>query len=401
MSEERHVAPSMAMAVACGAMLNLGYMSLWLQPAVIGEITGVRHIPVDLAGVIATGETLTVSGVLLLAFRWKGRIAYRAVGLAGLMITALATLACFVADGFVSLLVARLVAAIGFGLMLVVPNLALASFERTDLMFGRLYTLNLLWSALLVYAMPWVERLGFGPAPFVGYLLSCALMLPLFLLMPAAAASRSMRKEDVAAFGAKARKIVSRLAFGSAAVGLGFGLVWAFFVLLGQKAGMAKGDAITASSLSLLGAFLGSALASQSRFFAITLPIFRVALFAAAASLLCIALSSPPPVFVAAGMIAMFGMYFFFPTVLGAAGKIDDTGRSVALINGSLSTLSAIGPLIGGVILAQGGRYLLGFLAAGAVCVAIIAFETVLRRGNERNASAAKLGAGNVPEASR
>lgn len=368
--------------IASTAMQNLAFMYLWLQPAVVDELVTHAGLSVSQVGLIATVETLTVSIILLLAVRWRRPVLYAPIALAGIATILLTAIGCMLVTSFTGFLVLIFTAALGFGLLMMVSHMALAGFEKADMVFGRVYAVNLMFSAALLFMLPYFQSLFGRPPAFPAMVLFALAMLPFVLLMPwrECSPARELIKATGGRLPAGACRVLL-LAAGSAAVGLAYGQVWAFFMFLGQKAGLSAAQASTASGLALAGAIVGSLLAGRANSSRLSLRLFRLSIAGSAVGLLAIASAPLPGLFVAGGIAAMFGMYFFFPTILGVAANHDFTGRGIALINGALSFCTGVGPMIAGVLIEAGGTAALIFGTMTAMMLSLLLFELVWRAG--------------------
>lgn len=368
-------------AIASTAAINLGFMPLFLKPAVVGDFVQQRGLSASQSGTIVTMEFLTISLMLLFASRWRGRVAYLPTALIGVALAAVAAIGCLYVNSFLGLIGLRVLSAVGTALLIFVPNLAFAGFDKPDVMFSRVYALNLVFGSIALMLVPYTTLISGGPAPFVAYLVIAAVMLPLILMMPSREASPpKVQSDNTTTEDYKSRQILW-LAAGTAAFALALGQVWGFFFVLGKSAGLTMDQLSNASSLTLVGGVIGSLLGGAASRSSLSLPIFRLTIVGATIGMLLVVFAPQPILFVVGGIIGMSAIYFMFPTILGSAAEYDQSGRGIVLINGAQSLMSGTGPMVAGFIMDTTSVSGLSFSIVLCTLASLLLFEMVWRDG--------------------
>lgn len=379
-------ARNVRLAIAAMAACNAADMLIWLRPPVIAEYLNERAISNSQAGLIATSEMVALALTMMLWTRFVGPIKFRTIAVAGLLTTISMTVASMFVTGFPMLLAVRIVAAIGFGMLSLVPTMAIASLPNAQKVYGWMYTVSMTYSAGVLTQLTWVGE-TFGRAPGLpAYVLFAAILIPFALLMPGDAICRAVREPQGEGEGEASASTKHRLIFlaaGMAIVGLAFHVVWTFFMMLGGRAGLSAEQTGTVMSLSTLGSIAGSLLSAPLSRVIGAGRVLMVAVLSLGASLMTVLLIHDGTVFAIAGIGVLVALFLIFPAVMGSAAEIDPSGRGSALANAFSMLGGAVGPYVAGLSLDWFGYGSLSVIVLVA-CAAALALFMSARVGGVR-----------------
>jgi len=355
-------------------------------PVVLGAIVDGLGIDEARAGRIASLELGSMAlAALVLAPRVSG-LSLRALALLAAGIAAAAHTISMLVDGFAALATLRAIAGLAEGALVASGNALIATSVDPDRLAARMQLVAGSAGALLLVILPNVvavtgHRGAFGVMALI--VLACT---PLLLWMPRASAAR------IATVQLPARGRALPVLAAGLILTAGEGAMWAFLERIGVHVGVtpvsigALLGAIT--MLGLLGAaaaaWLGTRLGRR-------LPI-AAGICAQAASCWSIATADAPTAYVLGGI--GYGLSFFFvqPYLLGTAAVVDPSGRVAAGYAGVVLVGGAIGPAVGGALVAAFSYEALGWqlLVASAAALAAI-WPLATRLDRDRAAGALEL----------
>lgn len=363
-------------AFASFAAYNIAALTAWIQPAVVSEYISVRGFPADQAGLLASIEMVLIAFVMFGWNKYGFSTNYRLLGMVGAGIVAAAAACSIVVTDFWILALVRATAAIGFGLLMLVPSMTIAALPSPQAMYARMYAISLLCSAGVLAALPAAAALFGRPPAFPTYILYAAILFPVLLLMPTGSGMASgavSASTDGDATRAAARGI-RLLGCGIAALAIAYSAVWPFYMLLAGNAGLTSAQATTAASICLIFALAGSILSSPLSGKIGRLPTIIMACVMVGAGLASMVLLGDRIAFLAGGFVALLGLYLMVPAVLGMAAAMDRSGRGAAFINAAILLAAAVGPYAGGLIIKLAGVEAIGAVAIASMIVAVAIF---------------------------
>jgi predicted MFS family arabinose efflux permease len=351
-----------ALAAMAGVSLAAGAanltLPLWLGATVEGLGASERAV-----ALVASGELGCLALAALVAAPRLGRVSRRALAVAGLAGVALGNAGAALAPSLAVLAAARALAGLGAGVAMAAMNATAAGTALPERTYALVFVLGGAGCAGLMLAMPlWSEP--YGTAGAFGVLLAGTLAVaPLAAWMPPhPPAPEDGNAPDGFPRGAA---VVAALA-ASLLVTIGLDALWPFAERIGRRAGMsaeAIGALLAATSLvvlavaafaSWLGVRVGRAAPLAAGF----------AVFSAAA--LALGHARSPAVFAPAVLLLGAGFFFTQPFMMGAIATLDRQGRVNAAAGALMTVGAAVGPAVGGVVVADGAGYgRLGWLAAG------------------------------------
>ena len=168
-----------------GASYGTGYLSYMLSPVVIGSAAVGLGLDAGQTGLLATAELFTFALTMLVVAPRIDRISRRKLALTGAGLAFAGHAGSAFAGDYDLLIIARVVAGIGLGLLVAAGNATIASAADPQNLFARVFTLGqLLAAALLFFVVPeFVDRWSFhGSYGLLAVLV--LLMLPLVMLLP-------------------------------------------------------------------------------------------------------------------------------------------------------------------------------------------------------------------------
>lgn len=176
------------------------------------------------------------------------------------------------------------------------------------------------------------------------------------------------------------RMAVLRLAVAAAGatllIGLASGTIWAFYAIIGEKAGLSVTQVDSAISTAVFAALGGAGLSAliDGRFGRL-LPCFA-ALLTMAAAVFALSAGPGPMTFRVATCVNIASIYFLMPYLFGAAAAQDATGRGPAYAGSAFYFTGVISPALGGFLAATVGMEVVG---AGVIAVALTAAAIMVR----------------------
>jgi MFS family permease len=270
---------------------------------------------------------------------------------------------------YVPLLVFRAFSEIGAGVAVSACYVALGRSRNVDRNFSYYMMCQLLFGAIALYAIPIVtERVGIaGLYVSFGALLLCAFActgsLAAFAENHVALAVRA-KAQPAAWFGLLATLVYF----------IGQGAMWAYMSLLGERAGLSPPAVASGMAIALVAGLAGPVMsAALSNRLGRAIPI----LVGLCATLIALAALSAPLTFI--GFVAAVTLFngswnFTVPYQLAAIARIEPTGRVIGwTASVSLAGL-AIGPLLGALLVGDGGLRAILWLCAGFSALGALAF---------------------------
>jgi hypothetical protein len=340
--------------VAAIAINSIASLSIILQPAVIEEFVSRRGLTESAAGLIATVEMAIMAIVMILWTRFNASPRLLSVAVLGAAMLAAASIGSMVVDSTWVLLLVRMLAAVGFGLLSLVATMAIADLPDAGALYGLMFTVSLVCTAAIVALLPtmadWFER----PAAFPASLLCTGLLMPLVLLMP-----WNMRflprPVGTDSRQAASQRAIFLLAAAISLLAIVYYDVWAFFMVLAGKAGLSVAQASETTAFSLCGAIAGSLLSGYATRLIGSTRLIAMSVVILTVCLLFMVMGWNANAFRIAGFLALSIFYLMFPAVMGSAAQIDPTGNGAALISGCGMLFGAVGPYLGGLLIQLAG----------------------------------------------
>ena len=367
----------------------VAYLSYYAQAQLMGELMEKFGRGEASVGGLSSAENAAFFITMMLAAGPVARLSRAKMAIFGGIVVVLANVASAYAGSWELMMVLRVVAGVGGGLVSACGTAALASSIDPDRAFAVVTVTSGLLYPLEPLAIPYaIEPYGVTG----GYLLLAGMTVvftPLFIwLLPA----REVEGEDTPALTLlleapnRVLAIVAMVALFSFEIGQA--AVYQFVAQLGEFAGLTKhavGEAMSATSL--LGLSGGAVAAVLGTRFGRKWPII-IGLFLNAAAAAGLALQSDPVAYWLLNLLWGVAYTFSVPYLMGALSALDDRGRWVVAADGAWNGGTAVGPLLAGVLVEAAGYPPLAVLAmtSGLVCMALMT-HVVTRLGSDSEAS--------------
>jgi len=337
----------------------------------IGELVANEVSEVS-AGLVATAEATVLALTAILAAKFSAKFRFLHLLAIGATILIAGNVASIYASNVPILLALRAFCGIGEGLLLLVSSAAIAGFKNSESAYGQINTVSVA-SGFTVYAVAnFVAQQVAGGVAFWIYLGFALVLLPALFFMPwgmAFCREVEVKNERTSASHDAGIGWISIAIFISCC---SIAAIWAFYVVLGLRAGLSETATNDVMTIGIAMAFLGSLLASfAGDRFGRLLPLF-LGLAIMAVSTSVIGLSENQWAFTIFSGLNLFGLYIYVPYFLAFSAHLDPSGRGSAIAAGVFMMASAAGPYLGGVIVGSLG---VGYFALVAIVSSTIAFS--------------------------
>ena len=387
-TEARHISLRRMFVAAAGGTC-IANAAWWMQPLLMHDLSETRHFGAFAGGMILTVEMATMALTSVFSARLLVGWSLRMLALVGLALAVVGSLIAYLTQDYSLLLGGRALAGCGAGLGLMMMNAAAATFPDPDRVFARLSVISILFGMAIVAAMPLLGEGGDGrSAPFAMILLALALTGPLVSFLPSslrvkAPEAGSDGNADGAAFRGKTIRSIMLLSFITFAIGCASGVMWVFYAMIGQQAGLSLAGIDGAISMAIFAAlFAAGAAALIGSRFGRALPV-GAGLLILVASVMVLSHEPGALAFRLATMGNVGAIYFLIPYLFGAAASLDASGRGAVYVGSAFYLTGAVGPVVGGYLAMTVG---MGAMGMTTLVVAIVSF--VIMRYIDRTTSA-------------
>jgi predicted MFS family arabinose efflux permease len=380
---------SIAKTAACAAGLNIGFGALSYVALTIGVLVDGYGFSIERAALLGTIElgAMALTSLALTpaaAAANLGRLAFW-----GALVSGLGNISTAWAEGFTIVLLTRLIAGVGAGVVAPLVNVAFSASRQPVKLYANAMLSFMVVSALFYLVVPLIySRLSY-PAYFMAYGGMFLLTAPLLLWLGGRPAAVDHPAETVGSYPLGAAVLTAAGAF---TIWLGYSVVWSFCERIASSLGMSPAAIGQVFSLALIIGLVGTLVASRAGDrYGVVWPV--------SIGGLCMGLAylgvtmAPTALFYT---ISMYGfgivLLFFMPYLIGFCAAIDASGRLAAAVSGLMPIAAACGPLVGGLILASGSYATLGifgFCCALLFCIG--AWAAFALRGGRQPPSASAL----------
>ena len=343
-----------------GASYGIGYLSYMLSPVVIGSAAVGLGLDAGQTGLLATAELFTFALTMLVAAPRIDRVSRRKLALIGAGLAFIGHAGSALAGGYGLLIIARVVAGIGLGLLVAAGNATIASAADPQKLFARVFTLGqLLAAALLFFVVPeFIDRWSFhGSYGLLAVLV--LLMLPLVMMLPDRTPTA---QDDSHGPGTSWRLFIMPTVLAMALIGASDGSIWTFTERIAANLGMNTQQAGNVLAVSLIAGVAGAALSTLvGTRWGTRMPIAAGGALLAGAYFVVATTNSPMLYTVfQIGAIGVFG--FFLPYLYGINGRLDASGRIMVAGSGAHVIGMGIGPAVAGQVVMMSGYAGMGTL---------------------------------------
>jgi predicted MFS family arabinose efflux permease len=341
---------------------------LVLKPLIVGALIDDYHFSPSQSGFVAGIEMAGIGISALIVASIGGAWNRRLVIIVGAALGVLGSIAPVLTDAYVPILLSRLMAGIGSGLIASIVLAVIGTTRDPDRTFGLYYMCTFAGSSLLVPAGVWVLA-HFGVAG--AYVLLAMLLSVVFVTAHRIPVALSGLRED----GGRQSLPPFPIAAAVWSLGLslvfwfGLGGVWAFVERLGVQAGVGQAAIGRVLSIGPLASIAGALTASLLHTRLGRTPLLAASIGLAMLSVVMLGWASTVAVFTVAVLIFSFIWPLFLAYLGGAMAMLDPAGRIVAMSVTSQTIGMAAGPAIAGVIAVHFGYVAITVL--GLVCFAV------------------------------
>lgn len=362
----------------------------WLQPLLMRELAIDRGYGESKAGLLIFIELalMSLSSAVLTKYVPTARLGRAA--LAGIVLAIIASVISLEVSTFSQLAMSRVLAGIGEGAALMMSNSVAAGFRDPDSAFGKITVVNILFGVVLIPAVGLLHG-AFPSAPSYAAIGATLIVAVLLIVAMPRTASLTATSWDAAVGAISARQMrnIWLVAFATFLIGMASGTMWAFYAVIGDKAGLTPDEVNTAVSISVFAGLVGAGLAAAigSRFGRLA-PLSGGILVMAGAIML---LSFGPTAmnFRVATCINVGCLYFLVPFFLGAGSAQHESGRGASYVGASFYFTGALGPVTGGVLTETLGLQVMGVAVLVIAAVTIGIFVWVFAISKSESGSAA------------
>ncbi len=350
-----------------------GQLSQITLPLLVGATIIGLGLDEQNAGLLSSAELITVALVSFALAPKMGVWPRRTLAMSGACIAILGHGLSTIVSPFLPLVAVRVLAGFGAGMMVAAGNASIANADNPDRLasltivamgFVQLVTLNIMPSI--------IEKWSYSGA--YGFeALFILLLVPLMLMLPqhrGETPGQQSHQDEFPLAAAIAIMIIVGL-FSARESAL-----WAFSLQIGARTGLSNQQ--VSSVLGLTGALglLGAAGAAVLGTRVGRMKPMMIGLFLNAVLSFWVSQTNDPVVFTVVEIVYHAFLFFTVPYLFGMAAELDRHGRLVPIVGGSILMGGAIGPAIGGTLIAwQGYPSIGGFILLAMTVVMVLAWR--------------------------
>jgi len=360
------------------AIYGVGYLSYMLMPLQIGALIKSLALNEAQAGTIATAELLSLAIALFAIAPKIASFSKRKLALTGALIVIIGHGLSATADSYTLLILYRICAGIGAGMVLAAGNAIVAGTGNPQRLFAIILTLGQLQAACFLIILPeFITR--WAHAGIYGFLaVWTVFMLPLLNLMPERVNVSATNEKSDNKFNLKILVLPSVLAM--ILIGASDSSLWAFqeriansLGLNDETIGMVLGGALVSGMLgAALAAVIGTRIGRK-------LPIVCGLLWMSM-SYLVITQTQSQGTYIIIELSYLFAYGFVIPYLFGLNGEIDPEGGAMVAANGCNLIGNALGPVCAGYIIINSGYPTVGFTISFFVLLAMMVYLLVIKK---------------------
>lgn len=308
---------------------------------------------------------------ILLTRFWIHRVDLRRAIIFALILFCGGNLLSISADSFKALLALRYIVGIGMGSLVAMAVVGIGATAKPDRNFGFALTAQVLIGGVLLFATPWLLRVGGIKSYFVTFSLLILFVLPLLGGMPKSLVKRSQGAVTTSS------EFHPALLLAFASIALFFTAMssfWAFVERIADQGGLSRDYVSFALSASILISASGALLAAwMSDRFGRIRPIL-VSIFISAGSIVLLLLDPTQVVFFVSINLFNWTYNFVIPFQSGWVADLDKTGRNITLLPAVQGAGISIGPIVAGSLISGTDYTTVIYLSTGLLLVSGIMF---------------------------
>jgi len=347
----------------CAAQTAAMSLSI-LSPLILGAMIISFGVGEAEAGGLVTLELLVIGVTSMLLAPALTKLPLHSLAIVGSIIMLIFNVLSAEKTGFSELYGLRVAAGIGGGMVVATVNAAIARSRAPVLLYGVSWAVVYLFTAAVAIAMSQNELTY--PSAIRWCALVLAVVLPMLWLLP-----RGKQERALTTLPAGTGVIGCGLLLGLALIGSSMMAYYAFVERLADAIGASASARGVIVAGVQIGGIIGGAIAAPvaARFGVVKALLVAVTLHAA---MIIIAVSAADVLEM--GIAAFCEAVLFIlmiPLMLALAGELDREGRWAAAAGGTLVLSTAIGPLLGGMLIETVGYGALAWIQIGAVVPAL------------------------------
>lgn len=352
--------------------------ALNVLPILVPALMSKFNLGAEEAGILLTLELFSIAAVPIVLARWAPRFSLKPLLCFGLIVTVVGNILSVLASDCATMMVVRVVAGMGAGVLLLGTNTAMAHADDPVKDYGFINTVGLVIAFLLCFIMPKANA-SYGLLGNYGLFIVLCFVASLFVLRLPAEGS-CLVDQKVATHSEKidvSKPKVVLLIVSLLLVQISYMAGYSFTESFGSRLGISTTQAGSLLAVAQIFAFAGTAAAARmgSRF-GIRNPLL-VSLAIQAMCLLGLTITTNPIIFVAMLFSCTFFYLFALSYQLGIGAELEHTGRLAALGGGVFYLGLSGGPLLGGYLLTAYGSASIGWSTAAANVLAILIYAFV------------------------
>lgn len=364
-------------------MLAVGFFSF--QPLLVGGFVTQLQFSEAQAGLVVTSNLLGVTLSLIVFSLGRRPWNKRTLMIVALLLAGIGNLLSVFTDTFHGMLVVRLVAGLGDGLLKAVATSSIVLFRKPE----RLYALIMITASLYGMAgmniLPHVFELYGLASVFVVMAALALLSLPLSGLLPETKADCTHHKAGI--FSLSLRPQVLLLLLSVMLVSVAVNGVWSYYERMGIGIGLSPEDIGFALSLGLFSSLMGGVLAAALSGFSGRLIAITVSLILGVIAMVNLYYASSFSAYTVSIMLIWGFTGFVLPFYMGTVAALDASGRLpvVAYLSGNFGNV--VGPAFAAAVVTP-GYYANYIVIAGMLLVVAVVLVWISHRRGAANSPA-------------
>lgn len=341
----------------------IGPFILLSAPVIAQQVAVEWQLTPSQVGTFFFVELGVMSLATIPAYFWAKKIAFKQAALISALIFIIGNIVSIFAKSFDMLLIARAIAALGGGSLMIITMTSCSLTSHPDRTYGLWILGQVVLGALALFFLPQFFPFGGLKIAFGFMIVVAFIALPFYRYF----ADFIIEKKPAVADAASSNKLLGILSVVATLIFyIAIGGVWTFISSIGAhaKIDMNFVNSILAIStiVGILGCFLPSILGGKiNRKFAL---IFGYGLFFISLIMLLNQISNNN--FVFAVIAFKFTWMFTIPFILATVGSLDSSGKLMNTVNLAIGAGLALGPVVAGEIIENTGNFnlLIGYTIA-------------------------------------
>jgi predicted MFS family arabinose efflux permease len=359
--------------VAAFGANSIAYAGWYVQPEQLHELDVVQGLGQTAASWIVSAEITTAALISLVLGNLIASRAPRLVLAIGASVVLLGHSYALVAGDYGALLLSRLVAGIGEGLLWITLNAAIAGLDKPHRRYGQVNAATAIFLAVLVAIVPYADELHLRRGVFVALLCAVAILTP--TLVPFLFGKRDAidPRVPIATGFARGWILVGAVALWNMVVTI----TYALSGVIGSRTNSPTFQVDLAIAISLVGVIGGASATAW-----VGLRFGRIRTLGILAALEVISAFAniywtTLPGFAISLLVVNFALYSMFAYLLGLAAELDPSGGTSAALAGGFALGGGMSPLFGSYLIAWTRGY--GSVAWMIVLGCVVVFAVARR----------------------